>query len=190
MERFARIIVGYHGCSEAFARKLLLGEQAIADWKPSENQWDWLGKGIYFWEHSPERAMRWAQEALRGRRGEPAVIGAIVQLGQCFDLMNEGLAAILEESFKELSKDFEAEGLELPTNNKAGGKRRELDCLAINDCLQRLGKAGRQFDSVRGAFLEGPPVFPGTTISKETHIQVAVRNSACVLGVSRPNLIP
>jgi|GEM_PF-3103999 len=124
MERFARIIVGYHGCSETFARKLLLGEQPIGDWKPSENQWDWLGKGIYFWEHSPERALRWAQETLRGRRGEPAVIGAVIQLGQCFDLMNEGLAAILEESFKELVKAFEVEGQELPTNERAGGKRR------------------------------------------------------------------
>ena len=65
MERFARIIVGYHGCSEDFARKLLLGKQPIGDWKPSENRWDWLGKGIYFWEHSPERALRWAQERFR-----------------------------------------------------------------------------------------------------------------------------
>src|SRR5437764_8072019 len=117
MERFARIIVGYHGCSEALARNLLLGKQSIGDWKPSENKWDWLGKGIYFWEHSPERALRWAQERYRGRRAEPAVLGAVVQLGQCFDLTDEGLAGVLEESFTELSKAFEAAGLELPTNH-------------------------------------------------------------------------
>ena len=187
MERFARIIVGYHGCSEEFARKLLLGKQPIGDWQPSENKWDWLGRGIYFWEHSPERALRWARERYRGGRGGPAVIGAIIQLGGCFDLTNEGFAGILEESFAELSRHFEAEGLDLPTN-KAGGKRRELDCLAINDCLERQEEAGWRYDSVRGAFLEGPPVFPGTTISKETHIQVAVRNPACILGVFRPNL--
>jgi len=96
MERFARIIVGYHGYSDVFARKLLLGKQPIADWKASENKWDWLGSGIYFWEHSPERALRWAREMLRGHRTRPAVIGAVIQLGQCFDLMNEGLAAILD----------------------------------------------------------------------------------------------
>jgi hypothetical protein len=62
MNRFARIIVGYHGCSEKFARNILVGKQPIADWKPSDNKWDWLGRGIYFWEHSPERALRWAQE--------------------------------------------------------------------------------------------------------------------------------
>ena len=188
MERFARIIVGYHGCEEEFARELLFGNRSIADWKPSDNKWDWLGSGIYFWEHSPERALRWAQERYRGRGAKPAVIGAIVQVGQCFDLTNEGLTAILEGSFNELVKDFEAEELVLPTNSRGAGKLRELDCLVINDCLERLEKAGRRFDSVRGAFLEGPTVFPGTTISKETHIQVAIRNPACILGVFRPNL--
>ena len=188
MERFARIIVGYHGCSEDFARKLLLGKQAIGNWEPSENRWDWLGKGIYFWEHSPERALRWAQERFRGRRAIPSVVGAIVQLGDCFDLTNEGFVEILGDSFKELTKAFEVEGRDLPKNTKAAGKRRELDCLAINHCLERLEEADRPYDSVRGAFLEGPPVFDGTTISKETHIQVAVRNRACILGVFRPNL--
>ena len=115
-------------------------------------------------------------------------MGAIVQLGDCFDLTNEGFVEILGDSFKELTKAFEAEGRELPKNTKAAGKRRELDCLAINHCLERLEEADRRYDSVRGAFLEGPPVFDGTTISKETHIQVAVRNPACILGVFRPNL--
>lgn len=58
MERFARIVIGYHGCTKAFARKLMLEEAAIEGWRPSENDWDWLGHGIYFWEHSPARALR------------------------------------------------------------------------------------------------------------------------------------
>ena len=114
------------------------------------------------------------------RRGDYSV-------GGCFDLTNEGFVEILGDSFKELANAFEAEGLELPKITKAAGKRRELDCLAINHCLERLEGADRRYDSVRGAFLEGPPVFDGTTISKETHIQVAVRNPACILGVFRPN---
>jgi hypothetical protein len=188
MERFARIIVGNHGCSEDFSRNLLLGKQPIADWEPSKNSWDWLGNGIYFWEHSPERAFRWALEKVRGRRKRPSVLGAVIQLGECFDLTNEGFAGVLEESFRELASTFKIEGVDLPMNSKAGAKRRELDCLAINDCLERLADAGQSYDSVRGAFLEGPPVFAGTTISKETHIQVAVRNPACILGIFRPNL--
>ena len=48
MDPFARIIVGYHGCTEAFARDLILGKYPIGEWQPSTNDWDWLGHGIYF----------------------------------------------------------------------------------------------------------------------------------------------
>ena len=59
-------------------------------------------------------------------------------------------------------------------NKGTDKKRRELDCAVINNCLGRLALRGLSFDTVRGAFLEGPPVFPGTTISTETHIQMGV----------------
>lgn len=58
MEPFARLVVGYHGCTERLARELLLGETPIGAWRPSSNDWDWLGYGIYFWEHAPDRALR------------------------------------------------------------------------------------------------------------------------------------
>jgi hypothetical protein len=58
MEQFARIVAGYHGCTEEFARDLLLGTRKIHEWQPSTNIWDWPGLGIYFREHSPERALR------------------------------------------------------------------------------------------------------------------------------------
>src|SRR5690349_7557939 len=48
MDPFARIVVGYHGCTEGFARELLLGTLPIREWRPSANVWDWLGRGIYF----------------------------------------------------------------------------------------------------------------------------------------------
>ncbi len=87
MERFARIVVGYHGCTRAYARGLLLGDMPISEWKPSTNNWDWLGHGIYFWEHSPDRALRWAKEKFVSADEEPDVIGAVIQLGRCFDLL-------------------------------------------------------------------------------------------------------
>ena len=58
MDRFARTVLGYHGCDPAFAEKLLSGEVPINDWKPSTNDYDWLGHGIYFWEYAPERAFQ------------------------------------------------------------------------------------------------------------------------------------
>jgi hypothetical protein len=56
--------------------------------KVSENDYDWLGTGIYFWEFGPDRAMAWAEE-LHGRYPKrvtkPAVLGAVIQLGTCLD---------------------------------------------------------------------------------------------------------
>jgi hypothetical protein len=184
MERFARTIIGYHGCLNEFPGALLQGRVSIAGWKPSQKKWDWLGDGIYFFEHSPERALRWAQE----RYGDQAdVLGALVQLGRCFDLLDESITSLLGERYEELRLAYNARGEPLPQNRKGRGKRHELDLLVVNDCLDRLKTEGIQYDTVRGAFLEGTPVYPEASFSRETHIQIAVRNSACILGVFRPN---
>ena len=185
MEKFARIIVGYHGCPRSFADALLLGKMPIAEWRQSHNAYDWLGDGIYFWEHSPGRAMRWAADRFRKKA---SIVGALIQLGACFDLLDETTTALLSVSYPEFAQSFAAVGRPLPVNRGMEKKLRELDCAVINDCLRRLVARGYAFDSVRGAFLEGSPIFEGTTISAETHLQVAVRNVDCILGVFRPNL--
>jgi hypothetical protein len=52
------LILGFHGCDETIAHDILL--QKIR-FKPSENKYDWLGKGMYFWEHSPSRAKQFIE---------------------------------------------------------------------------------------------------------------------------------
>jgi len=188
MDPFARIVVGYHGCTTAFARDLLLGRRRIGDWRPSQNDWDWLGHGIYFFEHAPERALRWAQERYRGRRQRPAVLGAYIQLGRCFDLLNEAVTALLVQAHERATRAFALTGRSLPENRGPERKRRELDCLVINYCVQDLHRQGIEYDTVRGAFLEGAPAYPGAGFSCESHVQIAVRNSSCILGVFRPNI--
>jgi hypothetical protein len=78
MDRYARIVFGFHGTDPAFAERLIRGEVAVADWSPSANEYDWLGHGIYFWEFAPDRARAWA--------GKGGVVGAIIALGTCLDL--------------------------------------------------------------------------------------------------------
>jgi hypothetical protein len=110
--RFARVVLGYHGCLEPLATELLNGTRPIADWQPSDNRWDWLGKGIYFWEHAPARAKRWAEAKLArsAGTGTAAVVGAVIQLGDCFDLTDVNFTNILGEAFKEVSEDYRAAG--------------------------------------------------------------------------------
>lgn len=182
---FPRIVVGYHGCSDAFAQRLLSGRLRFSEWKRSQSPWDWLGHGIYFWEHSPERALRWARERRRWRR--PGVVGALIQLGRCFDLTDITNSESLSIAYEQLAEDYAAAGRALPTN---GGpppdlKRRELDCLVINRCADR---APAPYQTTRGVFLEGDPAYPGAMIRRESHIQIAVRDVSCILGTFRPNL--
>src|SRR5438094_563430 len=57
-----RTVVGYHGCSRTFAADLLAGRISMEQWRSSQNDYDWLGGGIYFWEHAPGRAWQWVRQ--------------------------------------------------------------------------------------------------------------------------------
>ena len=49
--------------------------------------------------------------------------------------------------------------------------------------------AAQPFQTVRAAFEEGEPAFAGSMIRRETHIQIAVRDPRCILGVFRPMMV-
>src|SRR5882762_6188505 len=81
-DTFQRIVIGYHGCDAAVAAKVLAGTARL---NLSTNAYDWLGEGIYFWEHGPQRAREWAieQAKLSGAKiKQPSVLGARINLGE------------------------------------------------------------------------------------------------------------
>jgi hypothetical protein len=172
----ARFILGYHGCDPEFAEALICGGMSIAEWEPSTNDWDWLGHGIYFWEYAPLRARDWM--------GKGGVVGAYINLGNCLDLTDLDATELLAKQFEAVRKIHEDEGRPLPSNR---GKRGDLDCLVINELVAAADDAGVKFDTVRSPFLEGEPAFEGSRILRESHIQIAVRTKANILGVFRPN---
>ncbi|MEW6776527.1 MAG: hypothetical protein AB1405_09560 [Bdellovibrionota bacterium] len=133
------------------------------------------------------RAWEWARQK-HGR--EAAVVGAVIALGDCFDLTDTWFTTLLSEAHQELTESFRKRGKSLPRN---GGKtpleeRRELDCLVVNYCIEDLARGRHlKYDTVRSPFWEGPRVFPGSMFHRESHIQIAVRNADCIKGVFRPN---
>jgi len=177
MDRFSRIVLGYHGCEAAFAEALIRGEVRVEDWQPSRNPYDWLGHGIYFWEFAPHRARSW------GSKG--GVVGAVIQLGLCLDLTDVNHTNLLRVEYKLVRRARREQGELMPRNK---GKRRDLDSLIINAFVKDAERKGLRFQTVRCAFLEGRPAFPGSGIRRESHIQIAVRDRAAILGVFRPNL--
>lgn len=52
-------VIGFHSCDREVGLRLLNGKEEIA---PSDNKWDWLGPGSYFWEGDPARSLSYATE--------------------------------------------------------------------------------------------------------------------------------
>ncbi|MEX1224186.1 MAG: hypothetical protein WEA31_06515 [Pirellulales bacterium] len=63
-------------------------------------------------------------------------------------------------------------------------KLRNLDCLVLNQFLQFTDRAMPHekfaFQTVRCSFEEGDPIFPGSMIRQQNHIQISVRDSSCL----------
>ncbi len=178
---YQRTIIAYHGCDESVVRRVLLTGEHLA---ASENDYDWLGYGIYFWEFGPERAFEWAVEQKKRdpkRIKKPAVIGAVIQLGNCFDLLDTRATAVLDSAYDRYQSRQESL---LPRNQ---GPLHRLDCDVLNFVIPMMEAVEVQsIQTVRGVFQEGPPAFPGSEIRQKSHIQIAVRDSECILGYFRP----
>ena len=110
------------------------------------------------------------KEAIEEKTGETAIIiGAVVQLGNCFDLLNERVTSILESSYDELKTLFAEQGREVPKNVGKDWRSRNRDCLVINDYLTKAASEGETYDTVRGAFTEGEPVYEGAGFQRGPH---------------------
>jgi hypothetical protein len=181
LQSYQRLIIAYHGCAAKVADQVIRTGGVL---QPSENEYDWLGSGIYFWEFGPERAFEWASEHHR----EPAVVGALIQLGTCFDLLDRKNTAILGSAFEKCRIELAKRGMDLPENSSGPDRlKRNRDCAMINWLLETLGHdESMHFQTVRGMFQEGGEAFPGSSIHAKSHIQVAVRDPACILGYFKP----
>jgi hypothetical protein len=201
MERltYQRPIVAYHGCGRSLAEQVLLGK---AELKMSENDYDWLGKSIYFWEHGPRRAYDWARwraehpgKSVERRIKTPYVLGAHIQLGACFDLLDTSHSGLLAKMFPVYTESCAKRRVPIPENKSTPGSNafdlvlRYRDCAVINWCIEIIeAEEDVRFDTVRCIFSEGEPVFEGSKIMEKSHIQVAVRNPMAIIGVFKPNL--
>lgn len=179
------LVIGFHGCNQDTYDKVVLGNEGL---EKSTNDYDWLGNGIYFWENSYQRAYDWA---ISRYKTEGRVIGAVIDLGYCFNLMDYGSSDILREGYDILKSRMDALGYDMPINRPS--KRtsdillRDLDCAVIQTIHRHNELTGRKkYDSVRGAFTEGGPAFPGAAFKEKTHIQICVVNPNCIKGYFRP----
>jgi hypothetical protein len=178
------LVLGYHGCDAAVGERLLAGER----FNVSVNPWDWLGPGAYFWEANPKRGFDFAVE-LKARGGDridtPFVVGAVINPGLCLDLTTTAGVDIVRDAYEGLLRIYAAAERALP-ENEPDLLHRNLDCAVIQHVHQvREARSDPAIDTVRGVFIEGAPIYPGSGFYQRTHIQIAVRDVDCIKGVFR-----
>lgn len=184
-------VYGFHGLDKTIAYDIL--NQKI-HFKPSRNNFDWLGQGVYFWENNYERAIQYAIEDFKRPKTkirEPFVLGAILDLGNCFDLLDQKYLDFLKIAYEEFKKSIKEAGHPMPQNTSSGTndfdfKKRELDCAVIRYAHKLAEDAGEKFDSVRAAFWEGEALYEGAGFRSANHIQLAILNQNCIKGIFLP----
>ena len=193
------LVIRFHGCDKNTYHNVWYKHHRLMQ---SKNPYDWLGNGIYFWENSLERAKDWAEYLCKRyntkhsdqKPKEPAVIGAVISLGYCLNLTDYGSNDILQMGYEILKFEFSKLNQPLPVNKNVKGNQdlllRDLDCAVIERIHQYNKECNkRSYDSVRGIFLEGDPVYKNSGIMEKTYVQLCIRNPNCIKGYFKP-LVP
>ncbi len=178
-------IVAYHGCDAATGEKVLAGKDRL---KPSIQDYDWLGNGIYFWADSPERAWDWAlARKAEAKIRSPFVVGALVYPGLCLNLTDYGVIEELRAAYEVLKTSRNGKGMPANSSPKSGVPLlRRLDCAVIEMLHQlRIEAKLESYDTVFGVFDEGDVAYPGAGFKEKTHIQLSVRNLDVIVGYFR-----
>lgn len=183
------LVIGFHGTDESVVRSVINGEREL---KLSSNSYDWLGHGIYFWDNSPSRALTWAVELSKRKNSnikKPAVIGAIIDLDYCLDLLDYKNLNLVKKGYNILQTSLKRTNTNLPENKGTSQDllQRELDCAVIETLHQSIKLAGhKEFDSSRGVFWEGEELYPNAGFKEKDHIQICIRNQECIKGYFLP----
>jgi len=191
------LILAFHGCDKSVVEDVLLGKQNL---KKSENLYDWLGHGFYFWENSPSRAIEYAMSLKKNPHKakkvikEPAVLGAVIDLGYCLDLLDYENLKLLKSAHEIIVETNSKSGNPIPLNREVGDPKdlllRDLDC-AVIETLHKVRMETNQlaYDSVRGVFWEGDKLYENAGFREKDHIQICVRNPNCIKGFFLPREI-
>lgn len=193
-QKSSQIVLGFHGCDKSVADKIL--NSSCDHIQYSKNDYDWLGTGAYFWLNDPLRAYEWACSIQKRKPDlikEPCVIGAIIDLGLCLNFCERQSIALLQKSYEDLQLALKVSGIKIDEKYKnlypdEGGfsLRRPLDCAVINHIHDMLKEKNIFYDTVYGYFQEGSDAYEGAGIKEKSHIQICVRNNACIKGYFLP----
>jgi hypothetical protein len=176
---YDRTVIAFHGTRRSTADSLVAG----APFGRSENDDDWLGHGVYFWEYAPQQAWWWAK---RRYADDASVVGALIRLGRCIDLLDPSNADLLTAAHQELEVALGTLGQSIKNNANTHKYR---DCAVYNYLFTKLEKERTPIESTRAVFvpLEGgkglPRLWERSGIFRGAHIQLSIRQPNNILAV-------
>jgi hypothetical protein len=178
---YHRTVIGYHGTKRETALQIIQGNRAF---EPSQNNDDWLGHGVYFWEYAPQQAYLWAKKRQHAKKwdDEIAVVGSMIRLGFCFDLLDPENVKNLGHLYQEYVKTL-AESPDAPPVNVMAKKW--MNCAVFNFAYAWLEIQQPAIDTCRAVFVpttKKDRIWSGSGINAHAHIQICVRNPDCILG--------
>lgn len=192
-------VLGYHGCDRSIGERAIRGE---IDLLQSDRDFDWLGPGAYFWESDPRRALEWSRwKVTRGDYSAPFVVGAVINLRNCLDLVSREDLEIVKAAYSGFIALQKRGGLPIPKNGSPKGQinadrvLRFLDCAVLRHLHRVVDRWNESapleekiepYDTVRGMFTEGGRLYPGAGFRQKSHVQIAVRRNECILGLFKP----
>lgn len=189
------LLVGFHGCDEAVCKAIIGGRKQL---KMSNNSWDWLGDGMYFWQNNYQRAWDYANNPSgTSKIKKPAVLGAVFSLGHCLDLTDKQSLDLVKIAYDFYATSIRSQGKKMPLNsnpieapNSKDNIIRRLDCAVIKTVHNLIHQENLQpFDSVRALLPEGDELYDGAGFLDKTHIQIAIRNPNMIKGFFLPRKV-
>lgn len=174
-------LLGYHGTNRERAALVM-----SKGFKVSENPFDWLGDGAYFWQDAPLRAAKWASCHFGI---DAAIIEAAIQRRNFINLLDTEWMSWLAEVHDQYLNEQRTSGKAVPAQT-TGAHR--LDRAVINFGVEILEASGVEVGGVIGAFQEGRPVFPNSALFSLSHVQIAVRDLSLITDcrILRPDEVP
>lgn len=200
-----RRVRAYHGTTLSAATQIHQHQRSFA---LSQKDGDWLGRGAYFFEENLIKAIEWAlvQVTLRSHLhsfDSPAVLEVDLDLTHCLDLCSSAWHENLRNIALKLegvgqAKQQDGPSFTTPGNRHSAGKTvwvadyrltptpghsvddHFADKAVIDALVADLTQAGEPVTSVRAAFALGDQPYCNSHFFSDTHIQIAVLDSAIV----------
>lgn len=125
----------------------------------------------------------WAEQ--RYGQQDAAVVGALVRIGRCIDLLDPSNADLLKKAHEDLDLAMRSTGQRLPKN---ANNHKYRDCAVFNYLFATLGQSGLKLDSTRAVFVplgaKGlPRLWDRSGVFRGAHIQLSVREPNNILAV-------